>query len=259
MAKHENGTPAVIVNPHGKGKAVYLNFVPGNGPSSIALMNRVLELAGVERTVTLSTEQGPAIGYECFLFERGPVKYLGVLRDLPPQPAGGRLSWHGPQFRHAGAEKEMLTVRLPGKHHVYDVRAGKYMGRVASVSSEMAPAQAKVFGLLPYRVRGVALRGLKPQYRPGDHVRCEASVAVSEGDPGDHVLRVEVCDPDGRPATCYRKNALAVSGRHQDSLPMALNDKLGVWTLRVTDVTSKISETVRFAVSDASTQASTAP
>jgi hypothetical protein len=251
MARHSEGTPAVIVNPYGKGKAIYLNFVPGDGPASTALMRQILERAGVRREVTLECGglcRRPALGYECFLYERGPIQYLGLLRDLPPQPAGVRRSWHGPQFRHATTHKETVTVRLPRQGEVYDVRAGKHLGHAASVSLEMAPAEAKVLGLLPYRVTGVIVSNLKPHYRPGENIRYRASVTVSKGNAADHVLRLEVYHPDGERVPCYSKNVLAVNGRFEDSLPLALNEKAGSWNLKVTDVTTRVSKAVRFQV-----------
>lgn len=249
LARHADGTAAVIVNAYGKGKAIYLNFVPGGGPASTALMRQVLQPTGVRSEVTVMKGQDPAIGYECFLYERGPIQYLGLLRDLPPQPAAGRRSWHGHQFRHATTDKETVAVRLPRQSEVYDVRAGKHLGRVASVSLEFASTEAKILGLLPYRVTGVTIGGVKPQYHPGDKVRYQASVTVSKGTAGDHVLRIEVYNPDGEIVSCYSKNVLAVKGLFEDSLPLALNEKAGSWTLKVTDVTTSMSKSVRFQVS----------
>ena len=251
MAKHADGTPALIVNDRGKGKAAYLNFVPGNGPASTAIMAGLLELAGVKREVRLTVGDAPAIGYECFMFERSPVRFLGVLRDMQPQPEGEpMLSWNGHQFRHASPEKEKVTIHLPGEYHVYDVRSGNYLGRSGAISTEMEPAEAKVFGLLPYKVNEVAIAGLKPMYRPGEKVQYVGAVAVSDGAPGDHVLRVEVSAPDGTLVTCYSKNVLALKGRYEDSLPLALNEKPGTWTLKIANVTSKVSRTGRFEVSE---------
>jgi hypothetical protein len=211
-------------------------------------MRQILELTGVRREAIVTKGRNPAIGYECFLYERGPIRYIGLLRDLPPQPVGGRLSWHGHQFRHATTEKETVAVGLPAEREVYEVRTGKHLGRTAFVSLEMGPAEAKVLGLLPYRVTEIAIGELKPRYRPGEEVKYKAAVAVSKGKAGDHVLRLEVFDPDGRLVPCYTKNVLAASGRYDDSVPLVLNEKAGPWTIKVTDVTTKVSKSAAFEV-----------
>ena len=92
--------------------------------------------------------------------------------------------------------------------------------------------------------------GQQAKYRQGEKVRYTAAVAVSDGVPGDHVLRVEVSDPDGRPVVCYSKNVLALKGRHENTLPLALNEKCGVWTLKIADITSKALKTATFVVSE---------
>ena len=76
------------------------------------------------------------------------------------------------------------------------------------------------------------------------------AVSVGDGAPGDHVVRVEVRGPDGALRAGYSRNALAVRGRYDGVVPLALNDAEGVWTLTVREVAGKVSRTVRFDVTN---------
>jgi hypothetical protein len=246
QAQYADGTPAVLVHSVGQGKAVYLNFVPGFGRSSQTLMSRILDLARVVRPVRLLEEGQPAFGYECYLFERGPVRYLGVLRDMPPLPEGEHSSWSNYVVRNATVAKETVVARLPAPYHVYDLRAGKYLGKVRDFSLQLPPSTAGVFGLLPYRVKEVVVTGVKPTYRPGETVQCQVSVIPKSGQPGDHVVRLEVYGPDGALVRHYSRNLLAVQGRSTLNLPLACNETPGQWKMKIIEVTSKVSRIAEF-------------
>jgi hypothetical protein len=49
---------------------------------------------------------------------------------------------------------------------------------------------------------------------------------------------MDVVDPSGRRVPQYSGNLVAPRGRARMTLPLALNDPAGQWTLRVTDVLS---------------------
>jgi hypothetical protein len=247
-ARYPDGTPAMVVNTVGKGRAVYLNFLPGFGPASQALMNRVLDMAGVERPVRLLKDGKPAFGYECYRFERGSVQYLGILRDMPPLPKGERASMGTFVSRNALVEKETISIQLSAPVHVYDVRAGKYLGCVGAFAVDLAPSTAGVYALLPYAVQQVTVSGVKPEYRPGDVVRAEIAVRPVEGSCGNHVLRIEVLGPSGEMARPYTRNVLAEGGRLTLSLPLALNEAPGEWKMTATDMASKAAASVRFKI-----------
>ena len=243
LARHADGTPAVTINRHGQGKSIYLNVLPGSGPASVKLMSNVLLLAGVTRDLKLTCGDDEAFGYECFRFVRGSAEYIGILRDMPPQPAGERRSWFGPAYRHATERPEDIIVHLPRTSHLYDVREPKYLGHRDTVTLTFAACQARVLALLPYRVKDLELRGIKAEYSPGENVVCKAVIEAETGEPTDHVFRVEVHNPDGQLVTCYTRNILAADGSAQYVIPLALNERTGAWAVTVTDVASKASAT----------------
>ena len=64
--------------------------------------------------------------------------------------------------------------------------------------------------------------------------RCEVR---GDGKPlGDHVLHVELRDPDGRTVAHYVKNVLARAGRIALRIPLAVNETAGTWTVQACDV-----------------------
>ena len=250
-ATHADGTPALMVNAYGKGKAIYLNFVPEVGPMSAELMSVILDVAGVRRSLRLTKGEQQAVGYECFQFARGPIRYVGILRDLLPPLEGERSGWLGPPFRQATPGREAVSLGLSRQAHVYGVRNGEYLGRHERLLLELAPGEAKVLGLLPYTVEAVAIRGVKKTYRPGDALAFEVVIRPDSGSPGDHTLRIEIRDPRGKLSTLYSRNVLARNGSYRAKIPLALNELPGIWTITVSDVTTKVRETARFAFEQA--------
>jgi uncharacterized protein YfaS (alpha-2-macroglobulin family) len=63
-----------------------------------------------------------------------------------------------------------------------------------------------------------------------------------------HVFRVECTGPDGNAVPHYSRNVLAARGTTGYSIPLAVNDATGRWTVRVTDILSGQSKSVNFDV-----------
>ena len=247
LAKHSDGLPGVIVNRMGEGRAVLLNAVPDHAPGSVSLLRGVLGWAGISAPAALSAAGGPAIGYERFAFERGRTRYLGILRDMRPQPEGERPSWFGPAWRQADSDVETVRVGLSERRHVYDVRAGVYLGNTQEVTIAVPAGDAVLLGLLPYRVSGVRVTA-PARRRSGEGLDYRAEVLTSDAQRGDHVLRVEFLDPAGRSVACYSRNVLAAGGVYAGHVPLALSDRPGTWRIEVTDVTSGLSQMRAFEV-----------
>ena len=247
LATHEDGTPALIRKTTGKGRAFYLNCEPGTDRYSAALTRHLFDVCGLDRPARFMSGAAEAHGYECYTFARGKIRYLGLLRDMTPQPKGERRGWFGRAFRHATPGKESVEIVLPKPAHVYDVRAGHYHGCVPKFSAALAPAEAKLFGLLPYRITHLTIDG-PALCRQGEDFRFRVTVEAGQGQPGDHVLQVEVVTPGGTPSECYSKNVLAHNGTYSGLMKLALNEPPGTWLLRATDVTSRTAQQHKFEV-----------
>ncbi|HEY3415823.1 MAG TPA: hypothetical protein VGM23_02970, partial [Armatimonadota bacterium] len=88
----------------------------------------------------------------------------------------------------------------------------------------------------PYQIQGVSLNAAL-QVKRGAVLPYSVNIQGADGSV-DHVLRIEVLDPRNREPICYQQNVLAVKGRYQGRLPIALNDPVGRWQIKVTDVIS---------------------
>ena len=45
---------------------------------------------------------------------------------------------------------ESVTLKLPSKSHVYDVRHHEYLGQREEIALKLQPRRAEVFALMPY-------------------------------------------------------------------------------------------------------------
>ena len=122
----------------------------------------------------------------------GGAQYIGLVRD-----ATSRAKAEGP-----------LTLRLPAAAHVYDCRAGRYLGQLGEMTLDTAPADAAFLCLLPYHPE--AMRALAKLERGVLHVSANlAGVSAAT----DHVFRLEITPPGA--AEPSLREALARRGMHE--------------------------------------------
>ena len=213
-----DGLPAIVVNELGRGRAIYLNGFLGYNLPSRTWIRDLLDLAGLPSPARITSGGREQMGYESAVFSRGGIRLLGILRLRD--------------------EEHPTQVQLAERGHLYDVRSGKYFGLTDAATFDLSQKAAAVLASLPYAVRGIELRVDPQRTAAGGEVALGASVAVGEGDSGDHVLRVEVHDPSGGLSRAYTDNVLAVGGRWQGKVPTAANAQPGAWRVVVRDVIS---------------------
>ena len=92
---------------------------------------------------------------------------------------------------------------------------------------------------LPYDAEGLQAAHASGML-PGEH-RVRFVLKTQGGEAGFHVVHVEVCGPDGVPRECYAANVALAEGRGQHTVPLALNDPHGVWTLTAVDVATGVT------------------
>ncbi|MHB9025497.1 MAG: hypothetical protein ACYC7E_15230 [Armatimonadota bacterium] len=230
----KNVAPAFILNHFGKGHALLLNFFledylqappRGNADKEVdyRLAGAILNLAGVKPEVRITSDDQPLKYFNIDRFRRGAAWYIGVLR-----------------FQDRTDEPDAVTVTLPVKGHVYELRSQRYLG-VANQISETFKAgdesqAVKIYAVLPYRVQGVTVTA-PPRIKRGSVLHYAVNVQGADGG-ADHALRVEVLNPQNRLPECYQQKVLAEKGRFIGRIPFALNDPTGSWQIQVTDVIS---------------------
>jgi hypothetical protein len=126
--------------------------------------------------------------------------------------------------------RQDLTIKLPGKFYVADVRSGKQLGYTDVIHTSTLIGDAVVFGLSsgPNTVR---ISGPTVAAR-GEHV----AFTITSVKPERTLVRCHVFSPDGTQLPIYSTNVLLDNGRSTFVLPFALNDTPGKYTLRITDI-----------------------
>ena len=94
--------------------------------------------------------------------------------------------------------------------------------------------------MLPYRVKSVQVKGPSAA-RPGETSEFALSVSADGGRAGLHVFRVEVLGPAGESLPWYAANIRAEGGCAGWTIPWALNERPGRYTVQVKDTASGVS------------------
>ncbi|MDD5705768.1 MAG: beta-galactosidase [Kiritimatiellae bacterium] len=231
-----------VVNAVGRGRTVLIgNALEGYGYAAFRNMKGWRQLAGRHRMLAelIAKEAGivPRVTAaprgqeelpptETFRFVAGGAEYVGLLReyfmyDFKPYP---------------------VTVRLPRKAHVYDMRRGAYLGHTDRLETELG-FEAHLYALLPRRIRTIRVEGPSAA-KPGETSAFTFAVGtgIFRGSSAPRVYRVEVLDPAGRTLPWYAENVLAREGRGQYTINWALNERPGQYTVQVKDVASGVCE-----------------
>lgn len=203
----------------------YLGWEEGAPLRSV--MRALLGLCGAKAPVTLHPEVPMC---QIGRLKQGDWDLVGGLPSLP------RISW-AYTFKEAEIPPPSPAQIHFGKTaHIYDVRAGRYLGRAGSCDVMLQPGRAKLFGLMPYRVTALKL-DVAATVQQGEAASFRASVQA-DGERSLHVLRMTVLDPAGRAVRHYARNVKAVKGVFDGKWTPALNDAPGVWQIVVRDVIS---------------------
>lgn len=230
------GSPVVIVNAVGAGRAITLNLSlhevfrhrrdSGGEPLS-DLLDALLRSAGLAPACELTAAGGgrPKCAQQA-LFTDGANRYLGLQLDILQR----------------AVPDQQVQVTLPKSAFVYDVRGRKFLGEVSRWDATLSRARPLVYALLPYRVERVVGQAPDSAAR-GDTVRLGATVQCSAA-PGYHVVHVDVFAPDSnRPHRQYSQNLGCEGGTGTGSFPLALNDPTGQWRLVFRDAASGVEHT----------------
>ena len=126
--------------------------------------------------------------------------------------------------------RQEITIKLPRKLYVTDVRSGSRLGYTDVVHSSVLVGYAVVLGLSSTEntitLRGPAAASL------GEH----PSFTIAASKPGQRLVRCHVFAPDGSMLPAYASNVLLDNAPKTFILPSALNDPSGTYTIRATDV-----------------------
>jgi len=243
-----NGTPGVVINEYGKGKAVLLNFslpelinkrwsiyasynVRMYSPAVNSFFKSLFSFSKVTNQVKVIPNIPNLIQYS---FKNGSQKYLGLLAELPECPENYETG------KGKALKRYKAVVKLSRKSYLYDIRNGKFLGFTDSFKTNITPSYAKLYALLSYKVDGIILK--VPKYvKQGATLKYKAKLITSEGKPGLHIFHVSLISPKGDEKEYYANNLKAEKGLLEAATHLAFNEQTGKWKLRIKDIASGFS------------------
>jgi len=215
----------------GKGKAIYLAPAGVRSGGRLRRLTEILNGAGVEPLFPLTSRDGRAVeDVETYVFHNGNLTIVALQRDyvLPSHPAN----------------VEAIAVTLPRPLNVYDLRAERALGTSDRLELELDSVEPAVLALSEQPIPPPTIVGPGSAHR-GDN----AEFFIGSGAPVvRHVVHLDVVDPDGLTAAPYSGNLIFAGQTRTELLPLAFNDKIGVWKLRVRDLASGATTTAELQV-----------
>jgi hypothetical protein len=229
--------PAFVTKKTGQGETLLMNFlqsttVKRNGQpedDDLKMVQVLLRAAGVNAPVDVVDSAGVSLlkNYEINTLKDGPIDYLGLYCETTPE------------------NPDQMTVVFPDARETYEVRAGKYLGRVKEAPVPIKAYGAALFARLDYTVSGLTVTA--GDAARGGTVPLAVKVACKgTNQPGRHVVRLEVMAPDGKRSFFYTQNVNTKDGGWRGNLHTALNDQAGTWTVKAREVLSGITATAQF-------------
>ena len=156
---------------------------------------------------------------ETHIFDNGGNTILALQRD----------------FARGGAnDRETVTVTLPRRLYIYDLRALQALGETDRLVTDVGSDEPAILGLSAEPLAPPALAGPSSAH-PGDTIRFSIG---SQSPAALRVFHIDILDPSGRAVLAYSGNMLVAGGAAKKSLPLALNDQPGSWKVRATDLAS---------------------
>ncbi len=218
--------PAFVLRRHGKGHALYLNYldtdyIRARDPRHLRFIRALLAQAGIAPAVQVLGKTGgdPLSGLEITRFRDDQGTHICVL----------------------GGKGEAALISPGREGYLYDVRKRELLGKGAQFPISFSADYPRLLSLLPCRVDGVKLSF--PAVARGQVASYQITPNLT-GPPTSLVYRLDFTDPAGKPREAYRLKVRAPAGRYTGLWQPALNDPTGSWRITATEIVSGKSVTV---------------
>ncbi|MDP6115844.1 MAG: beta-galactosidase [Planctomycetota bacterium] len=237
LGKHifgETKPPAFVFKRTGKGITILMNYleteyrrVPEHWQQTLVV--ELLRLAKIDSAVVtrdvMRNSETVFAGRRIFRWQDGPARYVGLLLD---------------EGRH-------LELEFKKGGHIYELASGQYLGKGKTAKSDLRDAPHALYAILPYKVDDLVV-----QAGPSSRAKGLALDIRIETDtkPARHVVHLDVFRPDGSRCHPLTRNVVLKSGRWTGTLPLALNDPTGRWTVKAREVVSGKEEKVTVRVKE---------
>ncbi|MGO8752658.1 MAG: beta-galactosidase trimerization domain-containing protein [Thermoguttaceae bacterium] len=241
---HADKTPLLLVHRVGKGRAILLNFqLPALGSTEqnrqAAMARRLLDwlyrTAGVKALIASTAPDGrPLPLVETRVWENGGALVVGLYRQM-------QCEWFSPKSGTVAGEPVAAKIVFPAARHVYDLRAGKYLGSVTRVDARLRWGRASFFLAIPYEIKVPQIGLSEAAPAPGRTIAASVRLDVPADVPERHAVWVEITDPQGQQPLWGQQVLVLNHGSGQVQIPVAYNDLPGLWRIRVTELFSQQS------------------
>ena len=238
LAFSPEGRPVFILHSYGKGKTLLLNILlcsyrdireEEQKLSFAQFFQAQLTSLGLTPlfTVTEQKEEGetPFFAGAGRFFSSGENRYLFILPNREGE----------------------VKIDLPEGGHLFDLLQGKYLGEGSQIKQSLKRTQPTLISILPYRVTDIQIKG-PTVVKLGEEVKGNVSIITEGGEAGLHVLRMDVYNPEGERVSYLSANLVCQKGKGAFSFPLALNEPLGDWLIKVRDVATGVQREWKFEV-----------
>jgi len=234
------GADAAIVRRVGEGWAIYLNLLLDGysrerrrafgGRQYRSVLGALLTHLGIRPTIQAWEACGIPLSQAMVVrYRLGDTQALAIVKEnVGLEGRDGVTIYDDSQLGRV--QRQQITIRLPRKYWVTDVRTGERLGYTDTVETSIVVGGALVLGLseveneLELSGPASAALGDQPEF------------TIKLARPGKAIVRCHLFGPDGAFLPSYARNVLIDNGAGTVVLPSALNDAAGQYTLKVTDV-----------------------
>lgn len=233
--------PAGIVNGHGKGRAILFNFSVYNAPLD-GFLKQVLEASGVREAVKVRAEVGLDFrGRQVALRNDGEEEDVAAAAEGRDEsgvyPKGLEVTrWHNGDVQLIallGDADRNVAVTLPEARYVYDIKTKESPGQTREFTASLRKARASFYALLPNEAQPPQVTLQPAGAGPGTVVTAKIT---TPGGNAARAVKLRLIDPAGEQADWLVDHTVTQDGRGSATIPFALNDPEGSWTLAAEDV-----------------------
>ena len=209
------------------------------GRSKNLLGGLLAKAVGKDRSTPIVTGRGgkAVTGVEVTAWRNGDAQLIALQRN--PLMRADEMGPKGHKSNRRLEKPVRLTVRLSGRRDVYNVRTGERLGVGREVSVTLGPWEPVFLLAAPPRPRGAGKLAVEVDVA-ASKIRISPGHAAGLETP---IYHLDFIGPDGKERLVYRQNVTVDPAGESITLPIALNDQPGQWTLAIREVaTGQITE-----------------
>ena len=212
---------------------LYLNFEPKYASRREAAFRKLIgDFLKLDSPAKYETQHAVMHSY----FTNGRNLYIGLL------PQAAFPGWQDADKKAAAKHSISGKLKLARKSHLYDVRAGQYLGYGKIFNVKTIPGDGTLLAALPCKISDVSVTA-PAQINAGVTAVISAQVKTADGStPETSVLSMRVFNPDNQEVPEYRQVRPAPAGKFSFRFPSSLNGK-GKWKIVIRDAATGCSKT----------------